>query len=106
MFYFRYMVEGGGDDDFLPVATTRPETILGDTAVAVHPEDARYSRFVGKRCRVPLSDRCPPTRPFPNFNTALVPPAGSALWNCAAGKKSLVRNRGSLTSMALCAAPA
>lgn len=41
LFFFKYMVAGGGPDDFLPVATTRPETILGDAAVCVHPEDAR-----------------------------------------------------------------
>jgi hypothetical protein len=44
-------------DDFLPVATTRPETILGDTAVAVHPEDERYRHLVGKEAVVPLSGR-------------------------------------------------
>lgn len=44
-------------DDFLPVATTRPETILGDTAVCVHPEDERYKHLIGKECIVPLSDR-------------------------------------------------
>jgi len=60
MFYFRYPVEGGVDDDYLPVATTRPETILGDTAVAVHPEDPRFAKFLGKRCRVPLTDRTIP----------------------------------------------
>jgi valyl-tRNA synthetase len=36
------------------VATTRPETILGDTAVAVHPEDARYASLVGRECEVPM----------------------------------------------------
>jgi valyl-tRNA synthetase len=41
---------------FLPVATTRPETILGDTAVAVHPDDPRYKHLVGRRCVVPLTD--------------------------------------------------
>ena len=42
-------------EDSLPVATTRPETILGDTAVAVNPEDDRFKRFVGRECVVPLS---------------------------------------------------
>lgn len=37
------------------MATTRPETILGDTAVAVHPEDSRYAHLVGKECEVPMS---------------------------------------------------
>eukprot|EP00955_Chlamydomonas_euryale_P095873 364965-Chlamydomonas_euryale.AAC.25 len=50
-----YPLEGGGPDDYLPVSTTRPETILGDTAVAVHPEDPRYAKFVGKRVVVPCS---------------------------------------------------
>ena len=54
MYYFRYPVEGGG---YIPVATTRPETILGDTAVAVHPDDPRYREFVGKRCLVPMLNR-------------------------------------------------
>ncbi|EKX31259.1 hypothetical protein GUITHDRAFT_83283 [Guillardia theta CCMP2712] len=44
-------------DAFLPVATTRPETILGDTAVCVHPEDERYKKFIGKKVKVPFQDR-------------------------------------------------
>ncbi len=44
-------------DASLSVATTRPETILGDTAVAVHPDDARYAGLVGRRVRVPFVDR-------------------------------------------------
>ena len=36
-------------ENIIPVATTRPETILGDTAVAVHPEDPRYQKFIGKQ---------------------------------------------------------
>ncbi|MBK7897388.1 MAG: valine--tRNA ligase [Anaerolineaceae bacterium] len=54
MYHFNYPVKGGG---FLPVATTRPETILGDTAVAVHPDDARYTDFVGKTALVPMLNR-------------------------------------------------
>src|SRR5216684_194173 len=46
----------GGPAPFLTVATTRPETLLGDTAVAVHPQDARYAGFVGKTARVPIID--------------------------------------------------
>lgn len=42
--------------DFLPVATTRPETIMGDTAVCVHPDDERYKNLVGKYAIVPMSD--------------------------------------------------
>ena len=44
-------------DEYLPVASTRPETILGDTAVAVHPEDERYQHLIGKECVVPFLDR-------------------------------------------------
>jgi valyl-tRNA synthetase len=51
----RYPVIGTGE--FLVVATTRPETMLGDTAVAVHPEDERYRRFVGKTVTLPLMNR-------------------------------------------------
>ncbi len=54
LYEFRYPLEGGGH---LPVATTRPETILGDTAVAVHPEDERYGEFVGRTALVPMLDR-------------------------------------------------
>ncbi|MBO5198827.1 MAG: valine--tRNA ligase [Lachnospiraceae bacterium] len=46
-----------GTDEFLEFATTRPETMLGDTAVAVHPEDERYAHLVGKTVRVPFVDR-------------------------------------------------
>ena len=44
----------------LSVATTRPETMLGDTAVAVHPEDRRYQSFIGKKIRLPITDRIVP----------------------------------------------
>src|SRR5215469_8085287 len=54
LFEFAYPVEGGGE---IVVATTRPETMLGDTAVAVHPEDPRYRAFHGKRVRHPFVDR-------------------------------------------------
>ena len=47
-------------DEFLVVATTRPETMLGDTAVAVHPEDPRYKHLIGKQIKLPLSDRTIP----------------------------------------------
>ena len=46
-----------GSSEFLVVATTRPETMLGDTAVAVHPEDERYQRLIGKKVLLPLVDR-------------------------------------------------
>ncbi len=56
----RYPVldESGIDSgEFLTVATTRPETMLGDTAVAIHPDDERYKHFHGKKLRLPLMDR-------------------------------------------------
>ena len=57
LYYFKYPVEGGeGEQAYLPVATTRPETILGDTAVAVNPADDRFKSFIGKRCVVPFSN--------------------------------------------------
>ncbi|MBM3164788.1 MAG: valine--tRNA ligase [Bacteroidetes bacterium] len=56
LFFIRYKVEGTVDE-WLTVATTRPETILGDTAVCVNPDDIRYANYVGKRVQVPLSDR-------------------------------------------------
>ena len=56
LYFFKYPVEGGEADDLhLPVATTRPETILGDTAVAVNPNDDRFKDLIGKRCVVPFS---------------------------------------------------
>ncbi len=54
LWHLRYPLDGGGH---LTVATTRPETMLGDTAVAVHPSDARYARLVGSTIRLPLVDR-------------------------------------------------
>jgi valyl-tRNA synthetase len=55
MWHFRYpLADGSGH---LVVATTRPETMLGDTAVAVHPEDPRYKDMIGKTIRLPLADR-------------------------------------------------
>jgi valyl-tRNA synthetase len=54
----RYPVEGS--DEALLVATTRPETMLGDTAVAVHPSDPRYQHLIGQNIRLPLSDRLIP----------------------------------------------
>ncbi|MCW5588759.1 MAG: valine--tRNA ligase [Legionellales bacterium] len=44
-------------NDYLVIATTRPETLLGDTAVAVHPDDQRYQHLIGKTLRLPLTDR-------------------------------------------------
>ena len=55
LYYFRYPMKGS--DQAIPVATTRPESILGDTAVAVHPEDDRYRNLVGGTCVVPILNR-------------------------------------------------
>ncbi len=60
---YRLVDEATGADDpgaFITVATTRPETILGDTGVAVHPDDPRYSHLVGRRARIPFVDRLVP----------------------------------------------
>jgi valyl-tRNA synthetase len=59
MWHLRYPVDGL-EDTYIVVATTRPETMLGDTAVAVHPEDERYTDLVGKMVRLPLVDRLIP----------------------------------------------
>ena len=58
LYYLRYAV--GGSDEFLTIATTRPETILGDTAVCVHPEDERFKKFHGKKVIIPLINRVIP----------------------------------------------
>lgn len=55
LWHIRYSVENS--DESLVIATTRPETMLGDTAVAVHPEDKRYGHLVGKSLLLPLTDR-------------------------------------------------
>jgi valyl-tRNA synthetase len=65
LYYFKYPVAGanldaGPGQGYIPVATTRPETILGDTAVAVHPDDARYRHLIGKTCLVPMLNRTIP----------------------------------------------
>jgi valyl-tRNA synthetase len=71
---FRYPLADGSDA--LVVATTRPETMLGDTAVAVHPHDARYQRFIGKSVRLPLAERLIPViadeHVDPEFGTGCV----------------------------------
>ena len=58
LYYIRYQVEG--EDDSITIATTRPETILGDTAVCVHPEDERFQKLHHKRVLVPLINRSVP----------------------------------------------
>jgi len=58
LYHIRYPFADG--DGFLVVATTRPETMLGDTAVAVHPSDERYLSFAGRGFKLPLTDRVIP----------------------------------------------
>src|SRR5512143_2919420 len=55
LYYFKYMLKDS--DEYIPVATVRPETILGDTAVAVHPEDERYRKYIGRSVIVPMLGR-------------------------------------------------
>ena len=56
LYYVRYEIaESPGE--FLTIATTRPETIMGDTAICVHPEDERFTHLHGKHARVPMTDR-------------------------------------------------
>jgi valyl-tRNA synthetase len=62
MYYFKYPIAGadlaaGPGKGYIPVATVRPETILGDTAVAVHPDDERYRHLIGATCLVPILKR-------------------------------------------------
>jgi valyl-tRNA synthetase len=59
LWHLRYPIEGEGGK-YVVVATTRPETMLGDTAVAVHPEDERYRALVGRQIRLPLVGRLIP----------------------------------------------
>ncbi|NNF20054.1 MAG: valine--tRNA ligase [Flavobacteriaceae bacterium] len=55
LYYLAYPIEGS--DEKVTIATTRPETILGDTAVCVHPEDERYTHLIGKQVIVPICNR-------------------------------------------------
>ena len=55
LWHIRYKVKG--EDNYIVVATTRPETMLGDTAVAVHPEDERYKNLIGKTCILPIMNK-------------------------------------------------
>ncbi|MFI5166610.1 MAG: valine--tRNA ligase [Thermoanaerobaculales bacterium] len=74
MWDFAYPIEGGGE---VVVSTSRPETMLGDTAVAVHPDDVRYRHLIGKRVVHPLLDRTfsiigDPVLVDPSFGTGAV----------------------------------
>jgi valyl-tRNA synthetase len=55
LYFFRYPL--ADSEDFIPVATTRPETILADTALAVHPQDERFASFIGRSALVPILNR-------------------------------------------------
>ncbi|MGQ0702763.1 MAG: valine--tRNA ligase [Gemmatimonadales bacterium] len=74
LWHLRYPLADG--DEYLIVATTRPETMLGDTAVAVHPNDARYRHLIGREVRLPLTDRTIPviadSAVDPDFGTGAV----------------------------------
>ncbi|MBR0304612.1 MAG: valine--tRNA ligase [Bacteroidales bacterium] len=59
LYYVRYQIEGE-PGEYITIATTRPETILGDTAICMHPEDERYAKYKGKRAIVPLVNRSIP----------------------------------------------
>ncbi len=59
LYYLKYQIEGS-DGEFVTIATTRPETILGDTAVCVNPNDPRFTHLKGKRVLVPLINRSIP----------------------------------------------
>lgn len=74
LWYFKYhLVDGSG---YLKIATTRPETMLGDTAVAVSPKDPRYQKLIGQKVHLPISDRELPIiadhHVDPDFGTGIV----------------------------------
>ncbi len=58
LFYLRYKVEGS--NEYVTIATTRPETILGDTAICINPNDERYAHLKGKKAVVPIANRVIP----------------------------------------------
>ncbi len=74
LFYIRYPLIDS--NDYIIVATTRPETLLGDVAVAVHPDDERFQRLIGKHVKLPLTERTIPiiadTYVDPLFGTGCV----------------------------------
>lgn len=74
LWHFKYPFQDGSG--FAVIATTRPETMLGDTAVAVSPKDQRYAHLIGKMVQLPLMDRCIPIiadhRIDPEFGTGMV----------------------------------
>ena len=58
LYHLKYQIEG--TNEFVTIATTRPETILGDTAICIHPEDERYTHLKGKKAIVPICNRVIP----------------------------------------------
>lgn len=58
LYHLKYQIEGS--NEFVTIATTRPETILGDTAICIHPEDERYAHLKGKKAIVPICNRVIP----------------------------------------------
>lgn len=73
-YHLKYFIEG--TDDYLEVATTRPETLFGDTAVAVNPEDERYKNLIGKNVVLPIVNKLIPIvgdeHADPEFGTGVV----------------------------------
>ena len=73
-YHIKYFIEG--TDEYLDVATTRPETLFGDTAVAVNPEDERYKKYVGKNAILPVVNKPIPVitdeHADPEFGTGVV----------------------------------
>ena len=57
LWHIKYPID---EDNYIVIATTRPETMLGDSAVAVHPEDSRYKDLIGKHCNLPLVEKTIP----------------------------------------------
>jgi len=73
-YHLKYMIEG--EDNYLEVATTRPETLFGDTAVAVNPNDERYKKYIGKNVILPIVNKKIPVvadlHADPEFGTGVV----------------------------------
>ena len=73
-YHLKYMIEG--EDNYLEVATTRPETLFGDTAVAVNPKDERYKEYIGKNVILPIVNKLIPIiadeHADPEFGTGVV----------------------------------
>ncbi|KAL6993239.1 valine--tRNA ligase [Sarracenia purpurea var. burkii] len=55
LYYIKYRVAGGSRSDYLTIATTRPETLFADVAIAVNPQDERYSKYIGRQAIVPMT---------------------------------------------------